>query len=140
MQFQDAQRAVAVGGGAGVAGGREGEEFVREVQAGADHGDGLQGLEGGARVERGEGLAGGQKGPAVRRGGDDRAVMDALDQAVAGLDRERDVLRERLRGQRGREVREGGRNHCVLWRWWLLVKPLLNLLLLGTGLGAWTQG
>ena len=56
--------------------------------------------------------------------------MDALDQSVAGLHRERGVLRERLGGQRGWEVREGGRNHCVLCRWWLLVKLLLNLLLL----------
>ena len=70
MHVQDAQRAVAVGGGPGVAGGCEGEEFVGEFQAGTDHGDGLQGLEGGSRVERGEGLAGGQEGPAVRRDGD----------------------------------------------------------------------
>ncbi len=125
MQVQDAQRAVAVGGGPGVAGGGEGEEVVREVQAGADHGDGLQGLEGGPRVERGEGLAGGQEGPAVRCGGDDRAVVDALDEAVAGLDRERGVLRERLRGQRGRGDARGQekslRPLAVVWL--SLVKP-----------------
>src|SRR6476661_5339247 len=73
-----------------------------------------QGLEGGAGVERGEGVAGGQEGPAVRRGGDGRAVVDALNQAVAGLDRKRGVLREPRGGGRCRNAGEGWRNHCVL--------------------------
>ena len=127
-----------------MAGGGEGEEIVREVQAGADHGDGLQGLQGGPRVERGEGIAGGQEDLAVRCGGDDRAVVDAFDDAVPGLDRKRGVLREPLRDKRGRGVRESRGNHCVLWRWlawrsvWLwwrvtlllVTLPLLTLLLL----------
>ncbi len=107
VQVQDASGAVAVGGGAGVAGGCEGEELVRKVQARADHGNGLQGFQGGARVERGEGLAGGQEGAAVRGGGDGRAVVDALDHAVAGLDCEGGVLREPGRSRRGRDRREG---------------------------------
>ena len=52
---EDALGAVAVLGAAGVAGGGQGQEVRREFQAGADHGDGLQGLQRGARVERSQG-------------------------------------------------------------------------------------
>ncbi len=98
VQLRGCGGAVAVHGGAGVAGGREGQEVGGKVQAGTDHGHGLQRLERGPRVERGQRIARGEKRRGCRRpfrgGGDQRTVVDAFHKPVAGLHRQRGVLRQ----------------------------------------------
>ncbi len=135
---QDAGGAVAVLGRSGVARGGEGQEVGGKVEPGADHGHGLQRLERGARVERGQRVAGGEQDAAVRRGGDERAVVDAFHEAVAGLDgqggRAAAGAAERSRAGAAGAVRRGLHGHgrgrhgvlgwCVVggagcWGYWL---------------------
>ena len=59
---EDALGAAAVLGSAGVARGGQGQQVGGKVEAGADHGHGLQGLERGARVERRQRVAGRYQG------------------------------------------------------------------------------
>lgn len=63
---------------AGVAGGGEREQFAVEREPGAHHGDGLDGLERGARVEGDLDVTELEVDLAVRAEHDDGAVVDAL--------------------------------------------------------------
>ncbi|GAP59273.1 hypothetical protein AHiyo1_25410 [Arthrobacter sp. Hiyo1] len=93
VHFEDACGTVEVHRGAGVACGGEGEEVLRKLESRTDHGDRLQRFEGGPRVERGVGIARLEECFTARPYCDQGAVVDALDQAVAGLFREGDVAR-----------------------------------------------
>ena len=108
MQGQDAARPLAVHGGAGVARGGQCQQIVRQGEARTDHRDRLERLEGRAREGRRRGLTGAEEDAAVGVGRREASVVHALDRAAAGLEGQRDVGGQRVRGQDGR-VQGGSR-------------------------------
>jgi hypothetical protein len=107
VKGEDPAGARDVLGRSGVAGRGEGEEFGRQFEAEAQHGQQLQGFEGGAGVEGLRGVSGGGQPQAFGVDDGERTVVDAFDEVAAGHLDERDVVRCGVRDRFRHRGREG---------------------------------